>query len=64
MNTLHMTIATSHIFKTREKIVANTLDDRMSNNKAQYEGFMYNNNQRRKELELINIEVFFKKVKK
>ena len=33
-------------------------------NKAQYEGFKYHNNQRRKELEWRKIAAFFKKVKK
>ena len=51
-------------FCLRKKIVANTLDVRMPKNKAQYEGFKYHNNQRRKELEWNKLETSFKSVKK
>ena len=40
------------------------LDARMPKNKAEYDGFKYHNNQRRKELEGIKLEAFFKSVKK
>ena len=51
------------IFCLKENIVASTLDARMPKNKAEYEAFKYHNNQRRKELDWIKIEAFFKKVK-
>ena len=67
-----MNITVKSVFVRKKRLLPNTLDAKMSKkldakmskNKAQYERFKYHSNQRRKELELIKLEAFFKSRKK